>query len=334
MNMVGKIWDIPKGNILIATDIHGNWEDYQQIKHRFEDLYAKGHAQGLIFTGDLIHGYPGYEDKSIEILDDIITTRDPRVCALLGNHELAHIYHIDIAKNGLNPVERLEDAFEERQLDREKYIRYFKELPIVLRTAGGVTITHSGANAPMAGYSKPAYNGLIHNDQGLTGFDFIHSLDHDVVLNEIKALTRQRLEEENGFRLDQNYFDDFTPALGDTFLNSDIGAYLWDVLFNQNEHQYTHQYPEVMNHYLQTMSRGIEQKWIISGHLVAPNGYETLGPQLRISSSYGAKDNEHKVMALIDASKEYASMRELTQELVRVYEPEKKEKTRKQFVLF
>ena len=115
---MGRIIDIDQGRLLIASDLHGNWEDYQAIKS------TKGKDDILILGGDLVHGYPGYEDKSVQILDDLIDNPDPSVIALLGNHELMHVYHMAKAvKNGHDFAGPLEEKIKG---NRKKYVDFMR----------------------------------------------------------------------------------------------------------------------------------------------------------------------------------------------------------------
>lgn len=305
-----QILDVLEGRLLVATDIQGNWEDYQAITHKFKRLQQEGKVDILVFAGDLIHGYPGYEDKSKEILDDLLGDSDPSVVCLLGNHELMHIYHLDVKKGDLSFAKHLEDRIE---AERERYVGLFKGMPYAIRTAGGVTINHTGANPPFGGMYRPEYERPA--QQSLRT---LLTLDHDHFLAFLKERTKKHLEEEYGCVLDPEFFADFTPQLGETFMGVDVGAFLWDVFFNKNELQFKKAYEEVLlPRFLERMSTPEKpQQFLISGHIPVAEGYQVIGErQLRISSSYGAEQGK-KTLALVDVARKYTQMQELIDDLV------------------
>ncbi len=301
--------------ILVASDIQGNWEDYRTVKSRFEELKRQGKADVLVFDGDLVHGYNGYEDRSVDILGDLIDNPNPAVISLLGNHEFMHIYHKEVSKAGHSFTEPLEEKIEH---DREKYVGFMKQMPYAIRTAGGVLINHTGANPPMAGFvGKKAYQHLV----GSQGFQILNGLDHDKVLKQVTGLTRKILEQQYEHPLADDFFENFTPQIGQVFAQIDIGAYLWDVFFNKNERQYGDEtYTRMLTGFLETMSQGNKpQRFVVTGHIEVPDGYAVIdGKQLRICSSYGA-DEGKKVLSLVDASKPYESVDQLVDDLQPVY---------------
>jgi Icc-related predicted phosphoesterase len=81
---------------MVVTDLHGDWDAYQRYRDCFVDLQAKGQANCLIFTGDLIHrDAPTHPDCSLEIVLDVISLQETfgeAIICLCGNHELPHLY--------------------------------------------------------------------------------------------------------------------------------------------------------------------------------------------------------------------------------------------------
>ncbi len=49
-----RLWSLDAGMAMAVTDLHGDWGAYQRHRDRFVDLEAKGRADYLIFTGDLL----------------------------------------------------------------------------------------------------------------------------------------------------------------------------------------------------------------------------------------------------------------------------------------
>ena len=87
---------------MVVTDLHGDWDAYAHYRDRFLTLQARGRADYLIFTGDLIHSdrLPR-DDRSLDIVLDVLRLKevlDERVIYLLGNHELPHLYGITLQK--------------------------------------------------------------------------------------------------------------------------------------------------------------------------------------------------------------------------------------------
>ena len=96
--MNDKLIELPKkGRLLVVSDLHGNYNDYEAYINLWDSEDPDFH---IVFLGDLIHS-PYFNDKSIEILDDVIE-KDKKYSnfhVLLGNHEWAHITHTDIFKD-------------------------------------------------------------------------------------------------------------------------------------------------------------------------------------------------------------------------------------------
>lgn len=314
---MGNIIDIDKGKILVATDIHGNWEDYVKIREKYKTLKSQGKADMLTYDGDIIHSDGKYEDKSLEILDDLIDNPDKTIIPVLGNHELMHIYHLEVKKDKMDTsfAEPLEIRIEKEGKNREKYIEFMKQMPYAIRTKGGVVINHTGPNPPMAGLYRKGYGDLV---QKYDSFNLMDQLDHDKNLDPLKITTRKLIEKDYGHKLADNFFDDFSPQIGQIFLSSPLGNYLWDVFFNMNEFGFEERmYNEMLDKFLKTMSNGNKkQEFLVSGHIWVPDGYKTINAtQLRICSSSGTSDS-NKVMALVDASQEYLVIDSLVDKLV------------------
>ena len=90
-----RLWSLNSGVAMVITDLHGDWKTYQCLRDRFTDLHAKGKADCLIFTGDIIHSdSEKFPDQSVEIVLDILNLQSnfgEAIIYLCGNHELPHI---------------------------------------------------------------------------------------------------------------------------------------------------------------------------------------------------------------------------------------------------
>ncbi len=144
-----KLVKLPaKGKAMIITDIHGNLEDYHKYMEIWNDFKNKDNH--LILTGDYIHGF-GDKDKSVEILESVKWSFEhvPNFHVTLGNHELAHVANINVVKGGHNQKEEFEQLIlnkydENCYLKLQQYKKFFKKLPISIKTANGAFISHSG----------------------------------------------------------------------------------------------------------------------------------------------------------------------------------------------
>jgi hypothetical protein len=305
---MGNVHDIHAGRIVVASDIHGNWEDYQRVRKRFEQLRKANRAEVLALGGDIIHSERG-EDSSVRILDDLIDNPDDCVLSMMGNHELAHIYHMSVSAGNHS----ITDAFEEQVAGkRERYAGFMKKMPYAIRTRGGVLINHSGANAAM---SKKC--GFTNLNAFVDGFNLIDLLDHDAVIEELKTFVRCAYRQE-GKTLPEGFFDGYTPEIGQIFGDSGIGKYLWDVFFNGNEHEYGNNYRSILNSFLEVMSTGRDPlQFLVSGHLPVPaEGYQTLyGTQLRASLTHCA-DKSRRKLPLIDAARNYDTIEQIVNSMV------------------
>lgn len=145
--------------------MHGNLDDYNHYLSLWDENDSDFH---IVFTGDLIHGLNFDEDKSVEILDDVITKSKQysNFHALLGNHEWAHITNKSIYKQGKPLLQEFKNlvsykkGFIEPHLTR--YIRFFKTMPYFVRTANGLFISHSGPSAKVKNID--AFNIIFESD--------------------------------------------------------------------------------------------------------------------------------------------------------------------------
>jgi hypothetical protein len=147
-----RLWSINQGQIMVVTDLHGDWEAYRRYRDRFLDLHAHHKADCLLFTGDLIHSYSENDpDHSLEIVLDVLElqqTFGEAVIYLCGNHELPHIYSFGLSKGKREFTPAFEAALSHSQ-KRDAVNKLFISLPFFIRTRAGVSITHAGASPPM-----------------------------------------------------------------------------------------------------------------------------------------------------------------------------------------
>lgn len=330
-----KVVDIDSGRWIVAADLHGNLEDYEQLKKIYNQKKSAGEIDGLILAGDTIHAY-NCEDKSKEIIDDLIslTNEDSNVYVLLGNHELAHIHNFTFGAGHHEFTKDLELAIKD---ERAKYVEFFKSLPVYVRTKGGVTISHAGA-------SKQANN-----------IEDVINMNHEDIIQENKENFEQLSpEDKERFKilLEQNLYGmTYTEALkvfrgitlkdsekddsllqGEFFHKSHLlkkhpdkeeqpnpdMAWLGDMLFNINESAYGHLgYLKVIEDFLKNVSEDCDpQNLIVSGHIHSKAGFAIFEDKnLRITSSAEIQDPAAKTLLIIDAKERYSSARDLANNL-------------------
>lgn len=148
----GKLVELPKkGKALVITDIHGNLTDFKKFMHIWDE-YEDIKNNHLILTGDFIHAMGLENDKSVEILEYVkfLWENISNIHVLLGNHEWSTISNKSLFKAGINQTYNfdtlLKDKFGEENCKEklQEYIEFFKKLPVAVRTANGIFISHAG----------------------------------------------------------------------------------------------------------------------------------------------------------------------------------------------
>ncbi|MEA3254967.1 MAG: metallophosphoesterase [Candidatus Altiarchaeota archaeon] len=132
--------------LIVVTDLHGNLNDFR----RYLEIWDR-EGGSILFTGDLIHSLNGAGfDGSIEILETAMEfNTSPRFLILLGNHEWSHIINKCVGKTQVNQseefIEALRVRFGDEWMERlNRYVEFFRKLPIALTTGNGVFISHAG----------------------------------------------------------------------------------------------------------------------------------------------------------------------------------------------
>lgn len=162
----GEIWDrklarLPdRGVLLVATDLQGNYEDYQTLKRIYAAEEAAGNVPILVLTGDLVHGPPpelsesdewpdylgeAYHDRSAElILDFERASRELRIFALLGNHEHSHIGGPVVSKFYADEAAVLDKNLGEQAPRVHEFIQQW---PLVAAAPCGIVLCHGAPYA-------------------------------------------------------------------------------------------------------------------------------------------------------------------------------------------
>jgi hypothetical protein len=317
-----RLWSLNSGMAMVVTDLHGDWETYQRYRDRFIDLRAKGKADVLIFTGDLIHSDSDESlDRSVEIVLNVIdlqTKFGDAIIYLCGNHELPHIYRFGLAK-GKKEYTSAFEAMMSQLGARPTITKRLMSLPFYLRTASGVSLSHAGAT--------PFIKTLQQAIQ-------LFAWDHQAALSE----AHKQLEESDKAGLRRAYAKlsraETYEALAKEYLSVNgtddpryddllVGFFVMmshefelvrSALFTRCEQEHgTEKYDTALSNLLQHVSSGyITQKILVSGHMAVQQEYQVIsGKQLRFTSGQHAASRETRRYLLFDAGRPVESMEEL-----------------------
>lgn len=304
-----RVVDLEGGTAVVVTDLHGDWDAYQRYRDQFMHMQASGQADYFCLLGDLIHrSSPPAEDQSLEIVLDLLTLQkelgDKLIC-LLGNHELAHIYAVPLAKGSELYTPRFEHAMGSHRAD---IIAFFNAMPFYIRTKAGVTLAHAGATAAIG--EENARERL---------FTYSHQEILDETAVSLPMSARPQLRKKLAARyatsydaLSRTYFavtpqefhryDDF--LIGSTALETHPDcALLWPALFNKNELEYGRAtYLLILDTMLREFSKDTHsQRVMVTGHIDVKGGHALIGQQqLRLASGKHASSRRKAQYLLLD----------------------------------
>jgi hypothetical protein len=316
---------------MVVTDLHGDGDLYLRYRDRFLDLRARGQADALIFTGDLIHGEePAKIDKSLGIVLDVLalqTSYGPAVIYLCGNHELPHIYGISLSKGEKLYTPAFELALDESGR-RAEIIALFDSLPFYVRTRAGVTVTHTGAAAPFAtpGNALKLFT-WSHRD-------LLAWADEIMAAEDLEKLRRGYTRLQNGpsYEALARYYmavsgptdPRYNDLLRGFFASShpSFDQLLWPALFTRCEKEYgLGDYAIFLEAMLHEISAGFyPQQVVIGGHNSIRGGHQLVTPRhLRLASGYHAAPLETGQYLLFDVARPITGIEELLSGLGSVY---------------
>lgn len=323
--------DLNEGVALVVTDLHGDWDVYRRVRDLFLEQQAAGNIDRLVICGDLIHREgPPEADASLKMLLDVMLLQSEvgqeRVIMLLGNHEMPHIYGIPLLRGEVEYTPRFEAALAQLDHDdqapyrREDVVRFLSSLPFLVRTKGGVLLTHAGATSTV---NTPEHAERLVN------------FDHDDVIASIdRVLGRTNLEDlRNRYgravgkpydKLAQHYLavsgpDDprYNHLLRSMFFTVRYRDYtlLWDALFTRNELDHgPEMYQKIAASFLQAISEisPYEQRVILAGHIPVEGGCVEVNPQhFRLATSAHAIPRQSGSYLLLDCEKQIKTAWEL-----------------------
>ena len=226
------------GPILVSSDLHGNFADFERLREVFLASEARGEQPMWISVGDWIHGPPdaeargdvldrfgkplyAYRDETPAILESLFALMDrfgDRVLSLCGNHEHAHIGGRFTQKFHSNEAAHLESQLTPAKVAELR--RRFASWPVVIRIAAcGVAVTHGApipasvaefertrfraTGRPLGGRDTP--DEVLHS--AMTRYRFFRDDDAALLARlsepgcELKVLVHGHDRDEEGFRL-------------------------------------------------------------------------------------------------------------------------------------
>ena len=328
-----RVLDFNQGVAMIVTDLHGDWRLYCHYRDLFLEWHRQGRVHRLILCGDLIHREQSDQpDHSLAMLEDVMRLQNfygPEVVVkLAGNHEIPHVYGMPLFRGGRQCTPAFEAALAKAgPTRRETIIAFLDSLPFYVRTAAGVLITHAGAHSASA---VPAAR------------EILEWFDHSALLERVEQEMERRGREQMLAEYQETYQVDY-QRLAQLFLavqtSEDPRFYhllrvsllqgdphfslLWKTLFSGNENELEN-YPQVVADFLRVWSPGasVEQKFLVTGHIVAEGGYRTVGTQqLRIASGAHAEPLTTARYLLLDCGQPVTVIDELVSGLRKAFLP-------------
>jgi Calcineurin-like phosphoesterase len=147
----GRVIHLDAVEVLAAGDLHGNLENFRRLLNLAN---LPQHPGRHLVLQEVIHGdfcYPEGGDKSHQLLDLVaaLKAQHPRqVHLLLGNHELAQTTNRIVAKEAANLNELFRQGVEMAYGSRAEeiyahYMRMLLEVPLAIRTANRIYLSHS-----------------------------------------------------------------------------------------------------------------------------------------------------------------------------------------------
>jgi hypothetical protein len=324
-----RLWSLDAGSAMVVTDLHGDWDAYQRYRDRFVDLQAKGQADYLIVTGDLIHADPPLQDNSLSILLDILKLRaiyNEAIIYLCGNHELPHIYGFGLSRGKREYTPAFETTLSD-SAHRSEVIELLRDLPFYVRTTAGVSVTHAGAADVMADENNAAKLFAWDHQRTLSEADaFLAAQNIDGMRRAYARLSQAQSYEE----LAKHYLavsDPLDPRYDDLLRGFIVTAnpdfqVLYSALFTRCEQEYgLAEYAETLQLMLHHLSTDyVSQKVLVAGHTAVQNGFQIVAEKhLRIASGSHAKPRETGRYLLFDAARPIKEAADLLPSIHTVY---------------
>jgi Icc-related predicted phosphoesterase len=321
-----RLWSLNSGVAMVVTDLHGDWKTYQHYRDCFMGVRAKGKADYLIFTGDLIHSESEkFLDQSIEIVLDVLSLRSnygDAIIYLCGNHELPHIYGYCLAKGQTEYTPAFEHKMSQSRV-RAEIIDLFMTLPFYIRTSAGISITHAGAS-PVNSNIKSAKSLFTWNHQAILAEARAKLSESDrpgmrrayAKLSQAESYEELAVKYLSTMGTDDPRYDDL--LLGFFVTSNNEFDLLYSALSTACEQEFDAEvYDVALTNLLQYLSLEYPtQSILVSGHMTVQNGYQVVTKnQLRIASGVHAKPLNAGRYLLFDTSQPIENMENLLERL-------------------
>lgn len=315
-----RLWSIDCGRVMVVTDLHGDWDAYQRYRDRFLQLRHRNEADCLIICGDLIHADPANNDKSLEMVIDVMRLQQElgdAIIYLCGNHELPHIYGFGLSRGSIEYTPPFERALSDSG-HRRAVTELLHSLPLFARTRAGISMTHAGAadvmhdaEAALELFNWNHQQQLLDAELRLEGEDVEGLQEAYAKMSRApsyEALARHYLAVEGPD--DPRYRD---LLRGSIAIAGSAFSRLYDTLFSRCEHGYGERYSRLLGQLLRNLSAGyIRQNFLVAGHMGVRGGHEIVaGRHLRLASASHATPRESGLYLLFDAAEPVATAQEL-----------------------
>ncbi len=318
--MAERILDLTSGITMVVSDLHGDKDAFARYASRFLRLRATKKVDRMLLLGDIIHSEgPADQDESMAILLDIMRMQKVlppnSVVALLGNHEMPHIYGVTLAKGRIEYTPRFEKSLADSG-KRDEVINFFQDLPFYVRTASGVMFTHAGPHGNAA-----------------VNIDVIRNFDHQRILDEFDQLLRSNPQPDQlrtlyGKTMGMSYetlakyylavnspddprYDHLVRAMMISQQSREFEL-LWDILFTRCELGLPLPlYQRTLSTFLDAFSADAptHQRFLVTGHIPVNGGHTIVtDTHLRIASAAHARPREAGEYLMIDFSKPVENM--------------------------
>lgn len=296
---MNRVTELTEGKALIVSDLHGDWDGYRRYRDSYLALRDRGDAQYFVLLGDLVHAYgDAAEDQSLEIVLDLIALQERlpgEVIALMGNHEMPHIYGFTLVREGVIVTQHFEHAMGSQ---REAVLRFFDAMPFFAVGRGGLALTHAGPH-PRTANPDVLRRLLTYSHQAL-----LAEADELLAVAPLPDLVDRLLNLSWGAYLRKSQAEFAVTGEGDaragTLLRGMLAAQmeaferLWDLLFTQCEAETRRGYAELAMDFVEGLREsGLPVEVLVTGHIVTPQGYSVITDRhLRIASAAHARPYE------------------------------------------
>ena len=329
--VINRVLDLTAGVTMIVSDLHGDKDAFARHVGRFLQLHSRKRVQRIVFLGDLIHSDgPEAEDASLQIITDIMRMRatlgPDAVVALLGNHELPHLYGVILRRGQFEYTPRFEKLLSSSGR-RADILAFFEQMPFYIRTAAGVAMTHAGPD----GTAIAQFEELRRFDHAAIRSEYGYALTLNPDPNQLRTLYSDAMGMD--YEVLARYYlavdgphdpryDDLLRAFMISEHSREFEV-LWGALFTRCEKELSPAlYARILAKFLETLSAGAPapQRFLVTGHIEVEGGHEWVTPaHLRLASGKHAHPREAGEYLLFDVGAPVESVEVLEAALGCVY---------------